>query len=219
MIAGGAFAFRRGLRSRAWLLRRMQQNNGANLQALHVGENFTVNAAQNVNGWTASLGSNLVNTTTRVLSRINGRVCAVVGPAGGTKSLVGADALVAKTYYAVVSGAALAVNFELLWYTQDTVDYPFSGASLAANQTWFPQVVNQHTRDGVLTEAIATTGMHVYKADHAGATRTGYYALASGPIQVWQAPTFAFMKLAAIPSAPVDAANRSIFNEYFNFRA
>jgi hypothetical protein len=190
-----------------WLYSICANTLGADFQGLYLGQDMTYDETGKVLSLPGRGGATLANSSGSLKfdrSIAYGRPAIVTATLAQAKSLVLNDALVTKCILILAEGKAASAAYECAGFNYANTAIMFARDNLTTN--WYTAQAT-HFCDGVATEAIPTSGLHVFEADVPGNATGGiemFGARSANP--AWGAPVLAFVRVANVLSS----GNRTI---------
>jgi hypothetical protein len=174
---------------------------GSTLIGLWIGEDLVVDGSNNVTSWPGRIGATLTNSTANrfTIGTINGRTALAPGTIAQFKSLEIDSGLLSKSDWVVTVGcSATSAN--------ETAADAYNNASAsvirdASTSSFLTATGWAHRVDGVATETIPTSGIHVFEGYRAANTATGSSVGGHRSIsRVWPEEIALRMALSAVPT-------------------
>jgi hypothetical protein len=151
---------------------------GADIISLHFVEQCAFDSANVLLSVPGAIGGDLVNATADVFGTavVRGRRISATGAAAGLKSLILADGIVAKSVWVVCRcNSPPNYAYESVVYSANLNETPLV-RDVLTNQ-WYTTGGWNHYCDGVASETIPASGIHIFEGEKAGPSDGGIQAL------------------------------------------
>jgi hypothetical protein len=202
----------------SWVSSQLASVYGAELIGLWVGDDIAVDGSNLITGWPARIGNALANSTANRfgVTTVNGRRGTAPG-ANEFKSLEAALSATGVHYFAIVNGAAVAVDYERV------IDCRIGGGGQFIRQlagVIYTATGWSHAIDNTATESYTemVSGLHLIASAKAASDAAGIaIGGQSNDSRVFSGNLMMVGVLSAAPSAGQNASMLALAKRYYRF--